>query len=183
MLTIQASGVPEDNKNSLDIQGPPALKRKRMSVPVSMQPEAGATLSTTAKTPSNTQTCTTFSIHPANHREGLVRASLGGSQVENHNLNNQRSQMTLECVVKGTAMATERGSGQMMWNRAGMGVDSDLKRLQSGEKVTPKLTLVAPPDGAQGHCPSVMQGVARLLTTTSMSDAPVSMAAVSRNIK
>ncbi len=58
-------------------------------------------------------------------------------------------------------------------------MDSDSKLLQTGERATPKLTLVAPPDGAGGDCPSVMQGVARLLTTTSMGDTPVSMAAVS----
>ncbi|XP_056628649.1 ubinuclein-1 isoform X3 [Triplophysa dalaica] len=176
----KASADPEDNKNILDIQGPPAIKRKRLSVPVSMQPEVGATLSTTAKTPSNTQTSTTFSIHPANHMEGVVRPSLGGSQLENHHPATQRSQMSVECVVQGTAVSTEKGLGQMMWNRTGM--ESDLKRLQSGEKATPKLTLVAPPDGPQGHCPSVVQGVARLLTTTSMGDAPVSMAAAAGEI-
>ncbi len=58
-------------------------------------------------------------------------------------------------------------------------MDSDSKLLQTGERATPKLTLVAPPDGAEGDCPSVMQGVARLLTTTSVGDTPVSMAAVS----
>lgn len=178
MSSVQASAVPDDNKNSLDIQGPPALKRKRLSVPLSMQPEVGATLSTTAKTPSNTQTSTTFSIYPANHREGVVRPSLGGGQVENHHTGTQRSQMTVECVVKGTAVATDKGLGQIMWNRTGL--ESDLRRLQSVEKATPKLTLVAPPDGARGHCPSVVQGVARLLTTTSMGDAPVTMTAVSR---
>ncbi|KAA0722560.1 Ubinuclein-1 HIRA-binding protein [Triplophysa tibetana] len=172
----KASADPEDNRNILDIQGPPAIKRKRLSVPVNMQPEVGATLSTTAKTPSNTQTSTTFSIHPASLMEGVVRPSLGGSQLENHHLGTQRSQMSVECVVQGTAVATEKGLGQMMWNR--IGLESDLKRLQSGEKATPKLTLVAPPDGAQGHCPAVVQGVARLLTTTSMGDAPVSMAAM-----
>ncbi|XP_057188792.1 ubinuclein-1 isoform X1 [Triplophysa rosa] len=176
----KASAVPEDNKNSLDIQGPPALKRKRLSVPVSMQPEVGATLSTTAKTPSNTQTSTTFSIHPANHMEGVVRPSLGGSQLVNHHAGTQRSQMSVECAVQGTAVATENGLGQMMWNMTGL--ESDLKRLQSGEKAIPKLTLVAPPDGAQGHCPSMVQGVARLLTTTSLDDAPVSMAAAAGEI-
>uniref|UniRef100_A0A8C0XYK5 Ubinuclein 1 n=1 Tax=Cyprinus carpio carpio TaxID=630221 RepID=A0A8C0XYK5_CYPCA len=123
----KVSAAPEDSKNNPEIQGPPALKRKRLSVPVSMQPEA--TLSTTAKTPSNTQASDTFSTHPSNqdHKE-------------------------------------------------------DSKRLQTGQRATPKLTLVAPPDGAEGDCPSVVQGVARLLTTTSVGDTPVSMAAAAGEI-
>ncbi|XP_065110321.1 ubinuclein-1 isoform X1 [Paramisgurnus dabryanus] len=159
----KASAVTEDNKNGLDIQCPPALKRKRLSVPVSTQHEVAATLSTTAKTPSNTQT--SFSIHPANqtHREGPVGGNLPAT-----------------VNTKPDDHHNGVGSVQMMWNR--VGVESDSKRFQAGEKATPKLTLVAPPDGAQGHCPSVMQGVARLLTTTSMGDAPVSMAAAAGEV-
>ncbi|KAK2908584.1 hypothetical protein Q8A67_004421 [Cirrhinus molitorella] len=154
----KVSAVPEDSKNNPEIQGPPALKRKRLSVPVSMQPEA--TLSTTAKTPSNTQTSATFSTHPSNqnHKEG------------NHHTSTQRSPVTAEGA----------GPVQMMWTKSAM--ESELKRLQAGEKATPKLTLVAPPDGAEGDCPAVMQGVARLLTTTSVGDTPVSMAAAAGEI-
>lgn len=159
MSNAQVSTAPEDSKNNTVIQGPPALKRKHLSVPVSMQPEA--TLSTTAKTPSNTQTSATFSTHPSNqnHKEG--------NKIENHHTSTQRSPVTAEGA----------GSVQMMWTRSVM--DSDSKRLQTGERATPKLTLVAPPDGCEGDCPSVVQGVARLLTTTSVGDIPVSMAAVS----
>ncbi|XP_016347300.1 ubinuclein-1 isoform X3 [Sinocyclocheilus anshuiensis] len=158
----KVSAAPEDSKNNPEIQGSPALKRKRLSVPVSMQPEA--TLSTTAKTPSNTQTSTTFSTHPSNqnHKEG--------NKIENHHTSTQRSPVTAEGA----------GSVQMMWTRSVM--DSDSKRLQTGERATPKLTLVAPPDGAVGDCPSVVQGVARLLTTTSVGDTPVSMAAAAGEI-
>uniref|UniRef100_A0A8C2D5P7 Ubinuclein 1 n=1 Tax=Cyprinus carpio TaxID=7962 RepID=A0A8C2D5P7_CYPCA len=157
------SAIPEDSKNNPETQGPPALKRKRLSVPASMQPEA--TLSTTAKTPSNTQTSATFSTHPSNqsHKEGI--------KIENHHTSTQRSPVTAEGA----------GSVQMMWTKSAM--DSDSKRLQVGERAAPKLTLVAPPsDGAQGDCPSVMQGVARLLTTTSVGDTPVSMAAAAGEI-
>uniref|UniRef100_A0A8C2L4E9 Ubinuclein 1 n=1 Tax=Cyprinus carpio TaxID=7962 RepID=A0A8C2L4E9_CYPCA len=158
----KVSAAPEDSKNNPEIQGPPALKRKRLSVPVSMQPEA--TLSTTAKTPSNTQASDTFSTHPSNqdHKEG--------NKIENHHTSTQRSPVTAEGA----------GSVQMMWTRSVM--DSDSKRLQTGERATPKLTLVAPPDGAEGDCPSVVQGVARLLTTTSVGDTPVSMAAAAGEI-
>ncbi|RXN06389.1 ubinuclein-1-like isoform X3 [Labeo rohita] len=154
----KVSTATEDSKNNPEIQGPPALKRKRLSVPVSMQPEA--TLSTTAKTPSNTQTSTTFSTHPSNqnHKEG------------NHHTSTQRSPVT----------ADGAGSVQMLWTKSAM--DSESKRFQAGEKATPKLTLVAPPDGPEGDCPSVMQGVARLLTTTSVGDTPVSMAALVRSL-
>ncbi|XP_050975449.1 ubinuclein-1 isoform X1 [Labeo rohita] len=154
----KVSTATEDSKNNPEIQGPPALKRKRLSVPVSMQPEA--TLSTTAKTPSNTQTSTTFSTHPSNqnHKEG------------NHHTSTQRSPVT----------ADGAGSVQMLWTKSAM--DSESKRFQAGEKATPKLTLVAPPDGPEGDCPSVMQGVARLLTTTSVGDTPVSMAAAAGEI-
>ncbi|KTF74389.1 hypothetical protein cypCar_00031769 [Cyprinus carpio] len=157
----KVSAAPEDSKNNPEIQGPPALKRKRLSVPVSMQPEA--TLSTTAKTPSNTQASDTFSTHPSNqdHKEG--------NKIENHHTSTQRSPVTAEGA----------GSVQMMWTRSVM--DSDSKRLQTGQRATPKLTLVAPPDGAEGDCPSVVQGVARLLTTTSVGDTPVSMAALVRS--
>ncbi|XP_026060381.1 ubinuclein-1-like isoform X4 [Carassius auratus] len=158
----KVSAAVEDSKNNSEIQGPPALKRKRLSVPVSVQPEA--TLSTTAKTPSNTQTSATFSTHPSNqnHKEG--------DKTENHQTSTQRSPVIAEGA----------GSVQMMWTRSVM--DSDSKRLQTGERATPKLTLVAPPDGAEGDCPSVVQGVARLLTTTSVGDAPVSMAAAAGEI-
>ncbi|XP_016390083.1 ubinuclein-1-like [Sinocyclocheilus rhinocerous] len=158
----KVSAAPKDSKNNPEIQGSPALKRKRLSVPVSMQPEA--TLSTTAKTPSNTQTSATFSTHPSNqnHKEG--------NKIENHHTSTQRSPVTAEGA----------GSVQMMWTRSVM--DSDSKRLQTGERATPKLTLVAPPDGAEGDCPSVVQGVARLLTTTSVGDTPVSMAAAAGEI-
>ncbi|XP_043097646.1 ubinuclein-1 isoform X2 [Puntigrus tetrazona] len=158
----KVSSTPEDSKNNPEIQGPPALKRKRLSVPVSMQPEA--TLSTTAKTPSNTQTSAAFSTHlpNQNHKEG--------NKIENHHTSTQRSPVTAEGA----------GSVQMMWSRSA--VDSDSKRLQTGERATPKLTLVAPPDGAEGDCPSVVQGVARLLTTTSVGDTPVSMAAAAGEI-
>lgn len=86
---------------------------------------------------------------------------------ESHHTSTQRSPVTAEGA----------GSVQMMWTKSAM--DSDSKRLRAGEKATPKLTLVAPPDGAQSDCPSVVHGVARLLTTTTMGDTPVSMAAVS----
>ncbi|XP_058626722.1 ubinuclein-1 isoform X2 [Onychostoma macrolepis] len=160
----KVSAALEDSKNNPEIQGPPALKRKRLSVPVSMQPEA--TLSTTAKTPSNTQTSATFSAHPSNqnHKEG--------NKIENHHTSTQRSPVTAE--------GAGAGSVQMVWTRSVM--DSDSKRLQTGERATPKLTLVAPPDGAEGDCPSVVQGVARLLTTTSVGDTPVSMAAAAGEI-
>ncbi|XP_051757982.1 ubinuclein-1 isoform X2 [Ctenopharyngodon idella] len=161
----KVSAVSEDGKNNPEIQGPPALKRKRLSVPASMQLEVAATLSTTAKTPSNTQTSASFSTHPSNqtYKEGNGRD-------ENHHIGTQRSPVTAEGA----------GSVQMIWTKSGM--DSDSKRLQAGEKATPKLTLVAPPDGAQSDCPSVVQGVARLLTTTSMGDSPVSMAAAAGEI-
>lgn len=161
-INAQVSAAPEDSKNNPEIQGPPALKRKRLGVPASMQLEVAATLSSTAKTPSNTQTSATFSTHPSNqnHEEGIGRD-------ENHHTSTQRSPVTAEGA----------GSVQMMWTTSAM--DSDSKRLQAGEKATPKLTLVAPPDGAQSDCPSVVQGVARLLTTTTMGDTPVSLAAVS----
>ncbi|XP_073698903.1 ubinuclein-1 isoform X2 [Garra rufa] len=149
----KVSAAPEDSRNNPEIQGPPAMKRKRLSVPVSMQPEA--TLSTTAKTPSNTQTSATFSAHSSN---------------QNHHTSTQRSPVTAEGA----------GSVQMMWTKSAM--DSESKRLQVGERATPKLTLVAPPDSAEGDCPSVMQGVARLLTTTSVGDTPVSMAAAAGEI-
>ncbi|KAK7162158.1 hypothetical protein R3I94_004721 [Phoxinus phoxinus] len=156
----KVSAAPEDSKNNPDIQGPPALKRKRLGVPASMQLEVAATLSTTAKTPSNTQTSATFSTHPSNQipEEGIGRD-------ENHHTSTQRSPVTAEGA----------GSVQMMWTKSAM--DSDSKQLQAGEKATPKLTLVAPPDGAQSDCPSAVHGVARLLTTTSMGDTPVSLAA------
>ncbi|XP_039507325.1 ubinuclein-1 isoform X2 [Pimephales promelas] len=155
----KVSAAPEDSKNNPEIQGPPALKRKRLGVPASMQLEVAATLSTTAKTPSNTQTSATFSAHPSNqnHEQGMGRD-------ENHHTSVQRSPVTAEGA----------GSVQMMWTKSAM--DSDSK------KVTPKLTLVAPPDGAQSDCPSVVHGVARLLTTTSMGDTPVSLAAAAGEI-
>uniref|UniRef100_A0A8C1YDA7 Ubinuclein 1 n=1 Tax=Cyprinus carpio TaxID=7962 RepID=A0A8C1YDA7_CYPCA len=97
------------------------------------------------------------------HKEGI--------KIENHHTSTQRSPVTAEGA----------GSVQMMWTKSAM--DSDSKRLQVGERAAPKLTLVAPPsDGAQGDCPSVMQGVARLLTTTSVGDTPVSMAAAAGEI-
>ncbi|XP_067298209.1 ubinuclein-1 isoform X2 [Pseudorasbora parva] len=160
----KGSAAPEDSKNR-DIQGPPALKRKRLSVPASMQLEVAATLSTTAKTPSNTQTSATFSTHPSNQNQ-----KEGMGKDENHHASTQRSPVTAEGA----------GSVQIMWSKSA--IDLDSKRLQAGEKAAPKLTLVAPPDGAQGDCPSVMQGVARLLTTTSMADTPVSMAAAAGEI-
>ncbi|XP_048053760.1 ubinuclein-1 isoform X2 [Megalobrama amblycephala] len=161
----KVSSVPEDGKNNPEVQGPPALKRKHLSVPASMQLEVAATLSTTAKTPSNTQTSASFSTHPSNqtYKEGMGRD-------ENHHISTQRSPVTAEGA----------GSVQMIWTKSAMDLDS--KRLQAGEKATPKLTLVAPPDGAQSDCPSVVQGVARLLTTTSMGDSPVSMAAAAGEI-
>ncbi|XP_077061377.1 ubinuclein-1 isoform X4 [Siphateles boraxobius] len=157
----KVSAAPEDSKNNPEIQGPPALKRKRLGVPASMQLEVAATLSTTAKTPSNTQTSATFSTHPSNqnHEEGIGRD-------ENHHTSTQRSPVSAEGA----------GSVQMMWTKSAM--DSDSKR----EKATPKLTLVAPPDGAQSDRASVVHGVARLLTTTSMGDTPVSLAAAAGEI-
>ncbi|XDV14602.1 hypothetical protein PO909_014833 [Leuciscus waleckii] len=161
----KVNATPEDSKNNPEIQGPPALKRKRLGVPASMQLEVAATLSTTAKTPSNTQTSATFSTHPSNqnHEEGIGRD-------ESHHTSTQRSPVTAEGA----------GSVQMMWTKSAMDLDS--KRLQAGEKATPKLTLVAPPDGAQSGCPSVVHGVARLLTTTTMGDTPVSLAAAAGEI-
>ncbi|XP_026115841.1 ubinuclein-1 isoform X1 [Carassius auratus] len=154
------STTPKDSNNNPETQGPPGLKRKRLSVPASMQPEA--MLSTTAKTPSNTQTSAIFFTHPSNqsHKEG--------NRIEHHH--------------SSTPVNAERaGSVQIMWNKSTM--DSDSKRLQVGERAAHKLMLVAPPsDAAQGDCPSVVQGVARLLTTTSAGDTPVSMAAAAGEI-
>ncbi|XP_051983278.1 ubinuclein-1 isoform X2 [Xyrauchen texanus] len=147
----KGSAVSEDCTNNLDVQGPQARKRKRLSLPASTQPEVAATPSTTAKTPLNTQTSATLPTIPVNHREG-----------EN---GTQRSPVTAGGVE----------SVQIMWTKSGM--DSDSKRQNAEEKSTPKLTLVAPPDGAQANGASMVQGVARLLTTTSIDDAPVSMAA------
>ncbi|XP_051559727.1 ubinuclein-1 isoform X2 [Myxocyprinus asiaticus] len=147
----KGSAVSEDCMNNLDVQGLPARKRKRLSLPASTQPEVAATPSTTAKTPSNTQTSATLSTVPVNHREGAVST--------------QRSPVTADGVE----------SVQVMWTKSCM--DSDSKRLHAEEKAAPKLTLVAPPDGAQANGASMVQGVARLLTTTSIGDAPVSMAA------
>lgn len=139
----KASGAPEDSKNVHEVQGPPALKRKRLSLPANMQPEAAATLSTTAKTPSNS-----FSTQPCiqSHRS---------SAAASNKTEKQRSPFSAEAAG-----------------------DSE-----AGEKASLKLTLVAPPDGAQGHCPSVVQGVARLLTTTaSRGHTHASMAAAAGEI-
>ncbi|XP_042591190.1 ubinuclein-1-like isoform X4 [Cyprinus carpio] len=101
----------------------------------------------------------------------LKKSHKEGNKIENHHTSTQRSPVTAEGA----------GSVQMMWTKSAM--DSDSKRLQVGERAAPKLTLVAPPsDGAQGDCPSVVQGVARLLTTTSVGDTPVSMAAAAGEI-
>ncbi|XP_056318510.1 ubinuclein-1 isoform X2 [Danio aesculapii] len=139
----KASGAPEDSRTVHEVQGPPALKRKRLGLPANMQPEAAATLSTTAKTPSNS-----FSTQPC---------------IQSH---------------RSSAAASNKTEKQRSLVSAEAAGDSE-----AGEKASLKLTLVAPPDGAQGHCPSVVQGVARLLTTTaSRGHTHVSMAAAAGEI-
>ncbi|XP_076839351.1 ubinuclein-1 isoform X2 [Brachyhypopomus gauderio] len=167
--------------------GTPA-QRKRLSLPLIAQqaPQHAAN-----KPPLRAQTSVFFSPPLAKLRGEVGRCSLGG-----HLVSIEAENPDVEGELEGTgktvsnppivstaelpaASPDERpstdGVSSAVKMPPGCGVASVTRRLSTSEKKPQKLTLVSPPAAAEGDTNAV-QGVARLLTTTSFCKAPVSMA-------
>ncbi|XP_026861961.2 ubinuclein-1 isoform X2 [Electrophorus electricus] len=119
------------------------------------------------------------------------RSSLGGHQVSiegekldveeelegtGKNAANPQAVSIAESLLAspGERLATDSGVGSASKTASNCGGASAPSQLPMGEKTSQKLTLVSPPAAAEGDTTAV-QGVARLLTTTSFCKAPVSV--------
>ncbi|XP_036413730.1 ubinuclein-1 [Colossoma macropomum] len=156
------------------LKGPPggaAAQRKRLSLPLSTQQ---APQNTVSKASLDAQT-SYFSppLPELQQMRGEVgRSSLGRLQATDRKL---------EIVGKAlSSVQTGNPGGPLRTDSSpkissNSGAAATLNRLPAGEKKPQKLMLVAPPAAAEGDSAAV-QGVARLLTTTSFCKAPVSVA-------
>ncbi|XP_022530637.2 ubinuclein-1 isoform X2 [Astyanax mexicanus] len=152
------------------LQGAAAPQRKRISLPLSLQQ---APQNTVSRPPIDTQVSAYFS--PPQPELQQIRGDVGKSSQGR----NQVSQPAVDgkplpgVQTGSTGAALPVDSAQRI--SSSPGVASALKRVPAGEKKAQKLMLVAPPAAAEGDSAAV-QGVARLLTTTSFCKAPVSVA-------
>uniref|UniRef100_A0A8B9KAL6 Ubinuclein 1 n=1 Tax=Astyanax mexicanus TaxID=7994 RepID=A0A8B9KAL6_ASTMX len=147
--------------------------RKRISLPLSIQQ---APQNTVSRPPIDTQVSAYFS--PPQPELQQIRGDVGkSSQGRNRVSQPAVDGKPLPGVQTGsTGAALPVDSAQRISSSPGEA--SALKRVPAGEKKAQKLMLVAPPAAAEGDSAAV-QGVARLLTTTSFCKAPVSVAVVS----
>ncbi|KAL6481332.1 hypothetical protein MHYP_G00094120 [Metynnis hypsauchen] len=160
------------------LKGPPggaAAQRKRLSLPLSTQQ---APQNTVSKASLDTQTYFSPPLPEPQQIREVGRSSLGREQVPSEVTDGK-----LEMAGKALSSAQTGNPGGSS-NRptdsspkilSNSGAAATLKRLPTGEKKPQKLMLVAPPAAAEGNSAAV-QGVARLLTTTSFCKAPVSLA-------
>ncbi|XP_072513584.1 ubinuclein-1 isoform X2 [Salminus brasiliensis] len=158
--------------------GVAAAQRKRVSLPLSLQQ---APQNTVSRPPVDEQTSAYFS--PPLPELQQIRGDVGRSSLGRLQVSDEAGAIDRKLEVDGRPFsgiqtgspgaALPADSSQKLTSSPGAA--SALKRLPVGEKKPQKLMLVAPPAAAEGDSAAV-QGVARLLTTTSFCKAPVSVA-------
>ncbi|KAI4903323.1 hypothetical protein NFI96_015941, partial [Prochilodus magdalenae] len=183
-LTMSKSkkvGSPSENTGEVQpaTKGPPggaAAQRKRLSLPLSTQQ---APQNTVSKPPSEGQTSAYFS--PPLPELQQIRGEVGRYSLGRHQVSSEAVDGKLEIAGRALSGAQTGNPGGPVPTDSSQKISSSsggaatLKRLPVGEKKPQKLMLVAPPAAAEGDSAAV-QGVARLLTTTSFCKAPVSVA-------
>lgn len=161
--------------------GGSAAQRKCLSLPLSIQQ---ASQNTVSKPPLDTQTSAHFS--PPLPELQQIGKEVGRSTLGRHQISTEANAFDGKLEVAGRPLSIvpmgstggPQPADSSLTVSSSPGVASPLKRLSAGEKKPQKLMLVAPPAAAEGDSAAV-QGVARLLTTTSFCKAPVSVAVVS----
>ncbi|XP_066517727.1 ubinuclein-1 isoform X2 [Hoplias malabaricus] len=155
-------------------------QRKRLSLPLSTQQAPQNTVSKPQLDSQTTVKYTPTLPELQQIREEVGRPSLGAHKVPTEAVTTDRKLeaagkpfSSVSSVHMGTSGGPQPTDSSLLLSSSGVAVT--LKRLPTGEKKPQKLMLVAPPAAAEGDSAAV-QGVARLLTTTSFCTAPVSVA-------